>query len=81
MGKGGRQTERRTKRYRCLRNRQRKGPSRGILGYMFSMSGRVLAGLERARRAGKRPGRPRVRVPLERLQRVQGLPSAIGRAP
>jgi DNA invertase Pin-like site-specific DNA recombinase len=38
---------------------------------------RVLAGLERARRDGKRLGRPRIRVPLERLQRVDGLSSAI----
>jgi putative DNA-invertase from lambdoid prophage Rac len=38
---------------------------------------RVLAGLERAKRDGKRLGRPRVRVPVDRLQRVRGLPSAI----
>ena len=38
---------------------------------------RVLAGLERARRDGKRLGRPRARVPWERLQKVHGLPSAV----
>src|SRR5204863_5997869 len=35
---------------------------------------RVLAGLQRARTQGKRLGRPRARVPAERLQRVAGLP-------
>src|SRR5947208_10577674 len=34
---------------------------------------RVLAGLQRAKRQGKRLGRPRVRVPIERVQRVSGL--------
>ena len=34
---------------------------------------RVLAGLQRARREGKRLGRPQARVPIERLQRVSGL--------
>jgi DNA invertase Pin-like site-specific DNA recombinase len=34
---------------------------------------RVLAGLQRARTQGKRLGRPNVRVPIERLQRVSGL--------
>jgi len=38
---------------------------------------RVLAGLERARRDGKRLGRPTVRVPVERLQKVQGLTAAV----
>lgn len=35
---------------------------------------RVLAGLQRARTQGKRLGRPRARVPVERLQRVSSLP-------
>jgi DNA invertase Pin-like site-specific DNA recombinase len=35
---------------------------------------RVLAGLQRARRAGTRLGRPRALVPVERLQGVYGLP-------
>jgi DNA invertase Pin-like site-specific DNA recombinase len=35
---------------------------------------RVLAGLQRARTQGKRLGRPRAAVPIERLQRVDGLP-------
>ena len=35
---------------------------------------RVLAGLQRARSAGKRLGRPRVSPPIERLQKVAGLP-------
>lgn len=35
---------------------------------------RVLAGLQRARMQGTRLGRPKVRVPLERLQSVAGLP-------
>ena len=35
---------------------------------------RVKAGLQRARTQGKRLGRPRAVVPLERLQRVAGLP-------
>lgn len=34
---------------------------------------RVLAGLQRARTEGKRLGRPRVHLPLERLQPVSGL--------
>jgi DNA invertase Pin-like site-specific DNA recombinase len=34
---------------------------------------RILAGLQRARVQGKRLGRPRARVPIERLQRVSGL--------
>src|SRR5688572_10511855 len=38
---------------------------------------RVLAGLERARRDGKRLGRPKARVPLEHLQRLHGLSSAV----
>jgi putative DNA-invertase from lambdoid prophage Rac len=38
---------------------------------------RVLAGLQRARTQGKRLGRPQVRPPLERLQRVAGLPAHI----
>ena len=35
---------------------------------------RVKAGLERARRQGKRLGRPRALVPIERVQRVNGMP-------
>jgi len=35
---------------------------------------RVLAGLQRARMHGRRLGRPRTRVPVERLQDVAGLP-------
>ena len=35
---------------------------------------RVLAGLQRARREGKRLGRPKGRLPMEGLQRVAGLP-------
>ena len=35
---------------------------------------RVLAGLARARAQGKRLGRPRTRLPVERLQSVSGLP-------
>ena len=35
---------------------------------------RVRAGLARARTQGKRLGRPRAAVPIERLQRVAGLP-------
>lgn len=36
---------------------------------------RVVAGLQRARTQGRRPlGRPRVLVPIERLQRVSSLP-------
>src|SRR5688572_29894273 len=35
---------------------------------------RVLAGLARARTQGKRLGRPKVRLPIERLQTVAGLP-------
>ena len=38
---------------------------------------RVLAGLERARREGKRLGRPMARIPVERLQKVHGLTSAV----
>jgi DNA invertase Pin-like site-specific DNA recombinase len=34
---------------------------------------RVLAGLQRARTQGKRLGRPKATVPVERLQRVEGL--------
>ncbi len=34
---------------------------------------RVLAGLQRARAQGRRLGRPRTRLPIERLQRVHGL--------
>lgn len=37
---------------------------------------RVLAGLHRARTQGKRLGRPRARLPIERLQSVAGLPVA-----
>lgn len=39
---------------------------------------RVLAGLERARRDGRRLGRPKRRVPVERLHQVAGL--ALGTA-
>jgi DNA invertase Pin-like site-specific DNA recombinase len=35
---------------------------------------RVLAGLHRARIQGQHLGRPKARVPVERLQRVDGLP-------
>ena len=35
---------------------------------------RVMAGLQRARTQGKRLGRPKVRLPIERLQTVAGLP-------
>jgi DNA invertase Pin-like site-specific DNA recombinase len=38
---------------------------------------RVLAGLERARTQGRRLGRPRTRVPLERLQGVATLPAHV----
>ena len=38
---------------------------------------RVLAGLQRAKREGKRLGRPKVRLPIEQLQRVAGLPGHI----
>jgi len=38
---------------------------------------RVLAGLRRARRAGKRLGRPQARPPIDGLQRVAGLPVQI----
>src|SRR5205814_9831552 len=34
---------------------------------------RVLAGLQRAKTQGKKLGRPRARVPIERVQRVSGL--------
>ena len=34
---------------------------------------RVLAGLNRARTQGKRLGRPRAAVPIERIRRVEGL--------
>jgi len=37
---------------------------------------RVLAGLERARTQGRRLGRPRVLVPVDRLQRFATLPTA-----
>jgi DNA invertase Pin-like site-specific DNA recombinase len=36
---------------------------------------RVLAGLQRARAHGHRLGRPKERVPVERLQTVAGLPA------
>jgi DNA invertase Pin-like site-specific DNA recombinase len=35
---------------------------------------RVMAGLQRARNQGKRLGRPRARVPTDRVQAVSGLP-------
>jgi putative DNA-invertase from lambdoid prophage Rac len=35
---------------------------------------RVLASLQRAKAQGKRLGRPKVRVPVERLQGVDSLP-------
>ncbi len=35
---------------------------------------RVLAGLQRARAQGRKLGRPKSRLPVERLQRVAGLP-------
>ena len=35
---------------------------------------RVLAGLQRARAQGKRLGRPKARPPIERLQKLAGLP-------
>jgi DNA invertase Pin-like site-specific DNA recombinase len=38
---------------------------------------RVMAGLQRARSQGKRLGRPLARPPVERLQRVAGLPAHI----
>jgi DNA invertase Pin-like site-specific DNA recombinase len=38
---------------------------------------RVLAGLQRARREGKRLGRPQVRLPIEQLRRVSGLSADI----
>ena len=38
---------------------------------------RVLAGLQRARAQGKRLGRPKTRLPIERLQRVAGLPAHV----
>ncbi len=41
---------------------------------------RVLAGLERARRNGKRLGRPALRVPSERLHDVRGLSHAAAAA-
>src|SRR5687767_4265263 len=37
---------------------------------------RVLAGLARARTQGKRLGRPKARLPIERLQAVAGMPAA-----
>src|SRR5713226_3551974 len=37
---------------------------------------RVLAGLQRARTQGKRLGRPRVPVPIDRIQQITGLPIA-----
>ena len=33
-----------------------------------------MAGLQRARTQGKRLGRPRVTVPVDRVQKVSGLP-------
>ena len=38
---------------------------------------RVLAGLQRARAQGRKLGRPRSRLPIERLQRVAGLTVAL----
>src|SRR5215510_11072144 len=38
---------------------------------------RVLAGLQRARGQGKRLGRPRARLPVEKLQSVAGLPARV----
>lgn len=38
---------------------------------------RVLAGLQRAKEQGRRLGRPRARLPIERLQGVADLPVAI----
>jgi DNA invertase Pin-like site-specific DNA recombinase len=38
---------------------------------------RVLAGLQRARQEGKRLGRPQARPPIDRLQRVSGLPAHV----
>src|SRR4051812_5814183 len=38
---------------------------------------RVLAGLQRARAQGRKLGRPRARVPLERVQSVAGLPGVV----
>src|SRR5262249_13580952 len=40
----------------------------------------VLAGLQGARTQGKRLGRPHVRPPVKRLQRVAGLPAHIAAA-
>lgn len=37
---------------------------------------RVLAGLQRAKAQGRTLGRPKARVPLERVQSVAGLPGA-----
>jgi len=37
---------------------------------------RVMAGLQRARAQGRRLGRPRARIPIERLERVAGLSAA-----
>jgi DNA invertase Pin-like site-specific DNA recombinase len=37
---------------------------------------RVLAGLQRARTQGRRLGRPRARIPIERLESVAGLSAA-----
>ena len=34
----------------------------------------IAAGLARAKRQGKRLGRPRVQIPVERLSAVAGLP-------
>ncbi len=38
---------------------------------------RVMAGLQRARAQGRRLGRPKVRLPLEGLRRVEGLPVGV----
>jgi hypothetical protein len=59
--------------------------SSGILGAIAEFERertreRVLAGLQRARREGKRLGRPNVRLPIERLQRVAGLPAHVAAA-
>ena len=38
---------------------------------------RVLAGLQRARREGRRLGRPQARPPIDALRRVAGLPAGV----
>jgi DNA invertase Pin-like site-specific DNA recombinase len=38
---------------------------------------RVLAGLQRARSQGKRLGRPKARPPIDRLQKLAGLPAHV----